>query len=619
MAKGFVGFMKSCFVRVCVSVVSLIVVLVIIGLLLPDEKEGGGEQGNVESGQTKVAGPEEGKTETVEEVLAELDALVGLEEVKREVKKTVNLVKINNARAAQGLKVPPMTHHMVFTGNPGTGKTTVARLMARLYRALGVVKQGQLVEVDRGGLVGQYAGETAVKTAKACDSAIGGVLFVDEAYQLVSGDGDNYGKEAIATLLKRMEDNRDDMIVIVAGYTDEMRDFLDANSGMKSRFAKTIEFQDYSAEDLAKIFRSMAKKNQFILAPDLESGLDAAIAKLTKTRDRTFGNARFVRQLFEDATGRQADRLAESGTLEGDALVTLTLADLGLDEKKVDHGAPKIEDVLAELDGLVGLKEVKDELKRLVATVSANKRREAEGLENNVTMSYNFVFTGNPGTGKTTVARILGKAFRALGILERGNFVETDRSGLVAKYEGQTAAKTNKLIDSAMGGILFIDEAYQLNQGENDQYGSEAVATLLKRMEDSRGSMVVIIAGYKDEMKKFMDMNSGLESRFNRTVEFPDYSARELASIFRSMAKKAKYTLSPDVDHWLDSYIAIRTEKRPRHFGNARWARNLFEKSVERQSVRLLGQPDCPKEELSTLRMADVGIKLKDPDASAED
>ena len=613
MAKGFV---KGCFAGVCTLVALIAGCIVIIDRFVPDEN---GDAGEVEAGHAEFAGSGEGKAETVEEVLAELDSLVGLEEVKREVKKAVNLEKINAARVAQGIEAQQISRHMVFTGNPGTGKTTVARLMARLYRALGVVKKGQLVEVDRGGLVGQYAGETAVKTGKVCDSAKGGILFVDEAYQLVSGDNDSYGKEAIATLLKRMEDNRDDMIVIVAGYTDEMRDFLDANSGMKSRFAKTIEFQDYSAEQLSQIFRSMAKKKKFVLAPDLESGLDASIAKLTKTRDRTFGNARFVRQLFEDAMGRQADRLAEAGTLEGDALVTLTLADLGLDEKKIDHGAPKLDEVLAELDGLVGLKEVKDELKRLVATVSANKRREAEGLEGSVTMSYNFVFTGNPGTGKTTVARILGKAFRALGILDRGNFVETDRSGLVAKYEGQTAAKTNKLIDSAMGGVLFIDEAYQLNQGENDQYGSEAVATLLKRMEDSRGSMVVIIAGYKDEMKKFMDMNSGLESRFNRTVEFPDYTAAELSSIFRSMAKKAKYTLSPDVEKWLDPFVRVRTEKRPRHFGNARWARNLFEKSVERQSVRLLGQPDCPKEELLTLRMSDVGIKLKDPDASAED
>ena len=608
--------------RVCLGPIGAIACLVLAATVPLDLSSD--EETDPEPSQNEVAtkgngGESAAPKESVEDVLAELDSLVGLEGVKAEVKRIVNLAKVNEARRAQGLKVPPMTYHMVFTGNPGTGKTTVARIVARAFRALGIAKGGQLVETDRSGLVGRYAGETAVKTNAKIDEAIGGILFVDEAYQLASSDSDDYGKEAIATLLKRMEDDRDKLIVIAAGYTDEMRDFLDANSGLRSRFSKTIEFADYTAKELAAIFRSMAKKNEFVLAADLEEGLDAAMAKLTAKRDRTFGNARFVRQLFEDATGRQANRLAESGNLDADALKTLALADLGLGERKTDVRAPTIDEVLAELDSLVGLKPVKDELRRLIATVRANKLRAEKGLENNVTMSYNFVFTGNPGTGKTTVARILGKAFRALGVLDRANFVETDRSGLVAKYEGQTAAKTNKLIDSAMGGILFIDEAYQLNQGENDQYGSEAVATLLKRMEDARGSMVVIIAGYSNEMKKFMEINSGLESRFNRTIEFPDYSAKELAEIFRSMAKKAKYRLSDDVEHWLVPYVSMLTEKRDKNFGNARWARNLFEKTVERQALRVTDLADPSAEELQTLRLKDLGVKLKDPDASAED
>ena len=321
------------------------------------------------------ASPATNAVESVEEVLAELDSLVGLEEVKSEVRKIVNLAKVNEARRAQGLKVPPMTYHMVFTGNPGTGKTTVARIVARAFRALGIAKTGQLVETDRSGLVGRYEGETAVKTNAKIDEAIGGILFVDEAYQLVSGENDDYGKEAIATLLKRMEDDRDRLIVIAAGYTDEMRDFLDANSGLRSRFPRMIEFADYTAPKLAAIFRSMAKKNEFALAPDLDAGLDAAIAKLTAKRDRTFGNARFVRQLFEDATARQATRLAESGELDAEALKTLALADLSAGERKEDIRAPKIEDVLAELDSLVGLQPVKDEVRRLVATVRANKLR----------------------------------------------------------------------------------------------------------------------------------------------------------------------------------------------------------------------------------------------------
>ncbi len=608
--------------RVCLGPIGAIACLVLaatVPLDLSSDEQSDPEPSQKAEASKGNGGESAAPKESVEDVLAELDSLVGLEGVKAEVRRIVNLAKVNEARRAQGLKVPPMTYHMVFTGNPGTGKTTVARIVARAFRALGIAKGGQLVETDRSGLVGRYAGETAVKTNAKVDEAIGGILFVDEAYQLASSDSDDYGKEAIATLLKRMEDDRDKLIVIAAGYTDEMRDFLDANSGLRSRFSKTIEFADYTAKELAAIFRSMAKKNEFVLAADLEEGLDAAMAKLTAKRDRTFGNARFVRQLFEDATGRQANRLAESGNLDADALKTLALADLGLGERKTDVRAPTIDEVLAELDSLVGLKPVKDEVRRLIATVRANKLRAEKGLENNVTMSYNFVFTGNPGTGKTTVARILGKAFRALGVLDRANFVETDRSGLVAKYEGQTAAKTNKLIDSAMGGILFIDEAYQLNQGENDQYGSEAVATLLKRMEDARGSMVVIIAGYSNEMKKFMEINSGLESRFNRTIEFPDYSAKELAEIYRSMAKKAKYRLSDDVEHWLVPYISMLTEKRDKNFGNARWARNLFEKSVERQALRVTDLKDPSAEELQTIRLKDLGVKLKDPDASAED
>ena len=608
--------------RVCLGPIGAIACLVLaatVPLDLSSEEKTDPEPSKQVEAPKGNGGESAAPKESVEEVLAELDSLVGLEGVKAEVKRIVNLAKVNEARRAQGLKVPPMTYHMVFTGNPGTGKTTVARIVARAFRALGIAKGGQLVETDRSGLVGRYAGETAVKTNAKVDEAIGGILFVDEAYQLASSDSDDYGKEAIATLLKRMEDDRDKLIVIAAGYTDEMRDFLDANSGLRSRFSKTIEFADYTAKELAAIFRSMAKKNEFVLAADLEEGLDAAMAKLTAKRDRTFGNARFVRQLFEDATGRQANRLAESGNLDADALKTLVLADLGLGERKTDVRAPTVDEVLAELDSLVGLNPVKEEVRRLIATVRANKMREEKGLENNVTMSYNFVFTGNPGTGKTTVARILGKAFRALGVLDRANFVETDRSGLVAKYEGQTAAKTNKLIDSAMGGILFIDEAYQLNQGENDQYGSEAVATLLKRMEDARGSMVVIIAGYSNEMKKFMEINSGLESRFNRTIEFPDYSAKELAEIYRSMAKKAKYRLSDDVEHWLVPYISLLTEKRDKNFGNARWARNLFEKSVERQALRVTDLADPSADELQTIRLKDLGVKLKDPDASAED
>ena len=602
-----------------------LIILVVIGFLIPDDnKNEGGDKGVVNQATIAESEPASAKEESydaeaeLKKALDDLDSLVGLEGVKSEVKRIMNKEKVDAARRAQGLPVAPRSLHMIFTGNPGTGKTTVARIVARIFRALGVVEKGQLVETDRSGFVGGYMGETAKKTASLCDQALGGILFIDEAYQLCTSDSDDYGKEAVATLIKRMEDCRGRMIVIAAGYTDEMRDFLRVNSGLESRFGIKIEFADYTASELAQIFRSMCRKNGYTMSAELDAGLDGMIERLTRRRDKTFGNARFVRQLFEDATGRQADRLAESGgELAGAALTTLEVADIGA-AKAEDVRAPTIDEVMAELDGLTGMKAVKDEVKKLVATCRANKLREEQGVES-ATMSYNFVFTGNPGTGKTTVARIMAKAFRALGILDRGHLVETDRSGLVAAYAGQTALKTNKLIDSAVGGILFIDEAYTLNQGQNDTYGSEAVATLLKRMEDERGRMVVIIAGYKDEMKRFFAVNSGLESRFNRELFFPDFTPEELAAIFRQTAKKNKYVLSKDVEHWLDGYMRVMTKERDKNFGNGRWVRNLFEKTVERLSLRVVEMKDPPPEELFTIRMKDVGISLKDPDASDED
>ena len=277
-----------------------------------------------------------------------------------------------------------------------------------------------------------------------------------------------------------------------------------------------------------------------------------------------------------------------------------------------------VDEALAELNELIGLKPVKEEVERFAKFVRVSQQRKAAGLKV-APISYHMVFTGNPGTGKTTVARIMAKIYKALGIVKNGHLVECDRGGLVAGYTGQTAIKTAKVIDFALDGILFIDEAYSLVNGPQDSFGDEAISTLLKRMEDDRDRLVVIVAGYSHEMKKFIDANSGLASRFNHYVEFPDYTAKELAEMFRMNAKKSQYTLSADVEKYLNGYMAIRTEKRDRKFGNGRWVRNLFEHSVERQAVRVADIANPTKEQLMTITMKDVGIKLKDPNASLED
>lgn len=258
-----------------------------------------------------------------------------------------------------------------------------------------------------------------------------------------------------------------------------------------------------------------------------------------------------------------------------------------------------------DLMSLIGLTEVKEEISRLRSLIQIQNRRKVEGLAV-IPVSRHFVFTGNPGTGKTTVARILAEIYRDLGVVKGGQLIETDRSGLVAEYVGQTAVKTNKVIDSAIDGVLFIDEAYSLVQGGKEDYGSEAIATLLKRMEDNRDRLVVILAGYNEEMQTFIDSNPGLQSRFNRYINFPDYDSSELLEIFQLLLNKNDFVMTEDakeaVQQRFESVIANKTK----NFGNARFVRNVFEKTLENQAVRLSAQPRVSHNDLITIEAEDI-------------
>lgn len=259
----------------------------------------------------------------------ELDELIGLEAVKNEVHSLANFVKVQKQREEKGMKTPKMSYHLVFTGSPGTGKTTVARIVARIYKDLGILKKGHTVETDRAGLVGQYLGETAVKTNAVIDSALNGVLFIDEAYSLTPEDpGRDYGQEAVSTLLKRMEDDRDRLVVIIAGYPNEMQRFIDSNPGLQSRFNRYINFPDYSAADLVDIFKMYAKKGQYTLTDDGETMLQERLEYAVAHKDHNFGNARYVRNVFEKAIQEQANRLAGRRNLTATQLSTLEASDL---------------------------------------------------------------------------------------------------------------------------------------------------------------------------------------------------------------------------------------------------------------------------------------------------
>lgn len=283
--------------------------------------------------------------ESVEELLAELDRLCGLDQVKKDVRSLINLVKVRKLRQENGLSVPPMSLHLVFLGNPGTGKTTVARLLARLYHAIGVLSKGQLVETDRSGLVAGYVGQTAIKTQEVITKAMGGVLFIDEAYSLTSQEGANdFGKEAIEILLKNMEDHRDDLIVIVAGYTNLMEQFIHSNPGLESRFNKYFYFQDYTAQQLFEILESQCERNSYVLSGGAREKAKQLLEEAYENRDENFGNAREVRNLFEALIARQSDRVAAMESPTREDLMLITEADFdaatgGSEEDADENGA----------------------------------------------------------------------------------------------------------------------------------------------------------------------------------------------------------------------------------------------------------------------------------------
>jgi SpoVK/Ycf46/Vps4 family AAA+-type ATPase len=541
---------------------------------------GGGSGGGADNGRTapEQTGP-----------LAELEALIGLEAVKHQVRTLVNLNQLSQRRARLGMPVPPMSRHLVFAGPPGTGKTTVARLYGGILASLGVLRSGHLVEVSRADLVAQIVGGTAIKTTEAFNEALGGVLFIDEAYTLVSeggkGSAHDFGRESIDTLVKLMEDHRDDVVVVAAGYTSEMQSFLSSNPGMASRFTRTIEFANYAVDELVTITETMCAGHRYELAPSTRDALAAHYEQMP--RDATFGNGRAARRVFEEMIDRQAFRLAAMPDPAESDLSLLLPEDVSEEAAGAGTAADGPEEALARLSAMVGLGAVKREVNDLVDLLAAGRRRQAAGLPA-PRIGRHLVFSGPPGTGKTTVARLYAELLHALGVLPTGQLVEVARADLVGRYVGHTAQLTRDVFRSALGGVLFIDEAYTLTpEGAGSDFGREAVDTLLKLMEDHRDEVVVIVAGYTREMRRFLDSNPGLASRFSRSVEFEDYSTEELVTIIGDQSAASGYECAPETLAALRDHLDRLP--RDRTFGNARLARQLLESMMTQQARRLGG------------------------------
>ena len=561
--------------------------------------------------ETKTEKPAPEKTQIVEqkprevkplpELLAGLDKFIGLSSIKEAVKSFVAYLEFLKERKRLGLKAEDkIAINAVFLGNPGTGKTTIARMLGDIFYAMGILPSGHVIEVDRSSLVGQYIGETAQKTEKIINDAIGGVLFIDEAYTLIKkGGSQDFGQEAIDILLKRMEDRKGEFVVIVAGYPEEMNSFLTSNPGLKSRFNHTFVFEDYTPDELLAIFKLQLLKEEYKANEEAEEIIKKELVSLYRGRDKSFGNARIAKKLFEDLKITlsklylelpEEKRTKEFLTTFNKDVVERILIKSTTKQVKIPINEEALKEALDELQKLVGLSAIKKQIDEMVKLA---RYLDEQGEDIKKIFTEHILFLGNPGTGKTTVARIYGKIYSALGILPKGHLVETDRQGLVAGYVGQTAEKTTAIIDKSIGGMLFLDEAYALiKSGDSgNDFGKEAIDILLKRMEDDRGKFIVIAAGYTDEMNRFVASNPGMQSRFSKSFFFEDYSPSELMEIAKRSLARDKKVLSGSAEEKLFKHFEDLFKNRDKKFGNARIVRNILEAVKQKMLLRLSDLP----------------------------
>jgi len=561
------------------------------------------------------------ENKSINELLNELDKLIGLTKIKQDIREYIDYVAYLQIRKEKGIEENcEIKLHSVFTGNPGTGKTTVVKLLGQIYHAMGLLSKGHVLTVESNDLISGFVRQTGKNTKEVIEKARGGILFIDEAYMLYKEDSANdFGPEAIAALITEMSDGPGDIAIMVAGYPKEMEKFINSNPGLKSRFHNYYHFNDYTPNELVDIAKYAANKKDVELNKDAIEKLKYIVTNAFRKRNSSFGNARLVNSMVEEAKMNLGIRLVREHNLEEltkqklSIIEAIDIEDLSkkseINNLKIDLDADLLKEALTELNSLTGLDQIKKEVQELVRLSKYYREIDRNLLK---AFSMHSVFLGNPGTGKTTVARILGKVYKALGLLERGHLVEADGSSLIAGFVGQTAIKTKELIKSAIGGILFIDEAYAISEGKgnngNGDFGKKAISALIKEMEDHRGEFGVIVAGYTDNMSRFLEANPGMKSRFDQTYRFEDFSNDELWEIEKNMLAAKGLIPNKQAETQLKAYIKFIYQQRNEFFGNAREIRKIVEKVYRNQQLRManLSKTKRNKKVMNTLTLEDV-------------
>lgn len=499
-----------------------------------------------------------------------LKNMIGISKVKEEIYNLINGIEKTKLIYEKEFKLTPqrfkkpkessLPHipHIALLGNPGTGKTTIARIISNILKEEGILETGHIVEVSRADLVAGYSGQTALKTKQQIQKAIGGVLFIDEAYELVNDDQDSFGKEALAELVKGMSDFAGEFMIIFAGYKNETKKMLEENPGCARRIQQ-IELPDYSAPELTAIMKSILSQNKFLFNNEIYEKADIFCSNLLSNRENFggnhFGNADVVIKQIQKATQKMRAEKAN---------------ELQIEHFEYKHFFESLETEAEDLENLIGLENVKNKLKILIKRLK---------LEKNLNPG-NFLFIGNPGTGKTIVAKQMAKKFYEMKLLNSAKVNIKSASELIGQYLGETEKKVLEILNNSLDGILFIDEAHQLaSKNDQNNFGKKALQTIVPFMENHRNDICIIFAGYPKELEELLSNDPGLKGRFNNHITFPNYSDSELVQIFHQMfSKESAYKLDMIPNDFLEDIFGKIRKKEGKHFSNARTVRNFIEK-----------------------------------------